>query len=166
VWGAKTVSEQATYLGKGGTEWAQTLEHSDPILRRLAVYALGEIGPPARVAVPALRVVLQDPFNWVRVWAASAFARVTEDRSAVALLVAEMHAPEAFVRSLVAWHLGRLGADFPGIEAGIEALQQLLEDDDPSVQAEAGIALQALQTKGSLPSGIAFLPSQVRSVIY
>ena len=159
------MSEQATYLGKGGTEWAQTLEHSDPVLRRLAVYALGEIGPPARAVVPALRVVLQDPFNWVRVWAASAFARVTEDRSAVALLVAEMRAPEAFVRSLVAWHLGRLGADFPGIEAGLEALQQLLEDNDPSVQAEAGIALQTLQSKGSLPSGIAFLSSQARSAI-
>jgi HEAT repeat protein len=157
------VSEQATYLGKGGTEWAQTLEHSDPVLRRLAVYALGEIGPPARAVVPALRVALQDPFNWVRVWAASAFARVTEDRSAVALLVAEMHAPEAFVRSLVAWHLGRLGVDFPGIEAGIEALQQLLQDDNPSVRAEAGIALQSLQCKGALPSGTAFLSSQGRS---
>ena len=153
------MSEQDAYLGKGITAWAHTLEHSDPVLRRLAVYALGEIGPPARVVVPALRVVLQDPYNWVRVWAASAFARVTEDRSAVALLVAEMRAPEAFVRSLVAWHLGRLGVDFPGIEAGIEALQQLLEDDDSSVQEEAGIALQTLQSKGSLPSGIAFLSS-------
>ena len=76
------------------------------MLRRLAVYALGEIGPQARAVVPALRVVLQDPVNWVRVWAASAFAKVTEDRSAVALLVAEMRAPQAFVRSLVAWHLG------------------------------------------------------------
>jgi HEAT repeat protein len=157
------VSEQEAYLGKGITEWAHTLEHSDPVLRRLAVYALGEIGLPARAAVPALRVVLQDPDNWVRVWAASAFARVTEDRSAVALLVAEMRAPEAFVRSLVAWHLGRLGADFPGIEAGIEALQQLLEDDNPSVRAEAGIALQTLQCKGSLPSGTAFFSSQSRS---
>ena len=153
------MSEQEAYLGQGITEWAHTLEHSDPVLRRLAVYALGEIGPPARIVVPALRVVLQDPFNWVRVWAASAFARVTEDRSAVALLVAEMRAPEAFVRSLVAWHLGRLGAGFPGIEAGIEALQQLLEDDNTSVQAEAGIALQTLQCKGSLPSGTAFLSS-------
>ena len=159
------MSEQDAYLGKGITEWAHTLEHSDPVLRRLAVYALGEIGPPARVVVSALRVVLQDPCNWVRVWAASAFARVTEDRSAIALLVAEMHAPEAFVRSLVAWHLGRLGADFPGIEVGIEALQQLLKDDNPSVRAEAGIALQSLQSKGSLPSGIAFLSSQARSAI-
>ena len=159
------MSEQETYLGQGITAWAHTLEHSDPVLRRLAAYALGEIGPPAQAAVPALSVVLQDPDNWVRVWAAAAFAKVTADRSAVALLVAEMRAPQAFVRSLVAWHLGRLGADFPGIEVGIDALQQLLEDDNPSVRAEAGVALQTLQSKGSLPSGIAFLSSQVRSVI-
>ncbi len=159
------MSEQETYLGKGITEWAHTLEHSDPVLRRLAAYALGEIGPPAQAAVPGLSVVLQDPDNWVRVWAAAAFAKVTADRSAVALLVAEMRAPQAFVRSLVAWHLGRLGADFPGIEVGIDALQQLLEDDNPSVRVEAGIALQTLQRKGSLPSGIAFLSSQVRSAM-
>lgn len=153
------MSEQGTYLGKDGAAWAQTLEHSDPVLRRLAVYALGEIGPPAQAAAPALRAALQDPVNWVRVWAAVAFAKVTEDRSAVALLMAEMHDPQAFVRSLAAWHLGRLGADFPDIEAGIEVLQQLLDDDDPSVQAEASIALQTLQCKGSLPSGTAFLSS-------
>ena len=45
--GTIRVNEPATYLGKDGTEWAQTLQHSDPILRRLAVYALGEIGPQA-----------------------------------------------------------------------------------------------------------------------
>jgi len=45
-------------------------------------------------------------------------------------------------------------------DATIDALQQLREDDDPSVQAEACIALQTLQSKGSLPSGIAFLSSQ------
>ena len=153
------MSEQETYLGQGITAWAHTLEHSDPVLRRLAAYALGEIGPPAQAAVPALSVVLHDPDNWVRVWAAAAFAKVTADRSAVALLVAEMRAPQAFVRSLVAWHLGRLGADFPGREVGIDALQQLLEDDNPSVQVEAGVALQTLQSKGSLPSGTAFLSS-------
>jgi len=153
------MSEHDTYLGQGITEWAHTLAHRDPVLRRLAAYALGEIGPPARATLPALRVVLQDADNWVRVWAAAAFAKVSGEQSAVALLVAERRAPQAFVRSLVAWHLGRLGADFPGIEAGIAALQQLLADDDPSVQAEAGVALQALQSKGALPSGTAFLSS-------
>ena len=153
------MNEPATYLGKEGMEWVQTLQHSDPILRRLAVYALGEIGPQAPGGVPALRVALQDPVNWVRVWAAAAFAQVTNERRAVAVLVAERQAPQAFVRSLVAWHLGRLGANFPGIEAGIDALQHLRDDDDPSVQAEARIALQTLQCKGSLPSGTAFLSS-------
>jgi len=153
------VNEPATYLGQGITAWVRTLEHSDPVLRRLAVYALGEIGLQAQAAVPALRGALQDPVNWVRVWAAAALAKVTADRRAVAVLVAEMRAPQAFVRSLVAWHLGRLGADFPGIEAGIDALQQLREDEALSVQAEAGVALQALQCKGSLPSGTAFLSS-------
>jgi HEAT repeats len=153
------VNEPATYLGQGITEWVRTLEDSDPVLRRLAVYALGEIGQQAQAAVPALREALQDPESWVRVWAAAAFAKVTADRSAVAVLVAEMRAPQGFVRSLVAWHLGRLGADFPGIEVGIDALQQLRVDEDPSVQAEACVALQALQCKGSLPSGTAFLAS-------
>ena len=95
------MNEQTTYLGKGITEWVHTLEHSDPLRRRLAVYALGEIGPQAQTAVPALRGALQDPVNWVRVWAASAVAKVTADRSAVAVLVGEMRAPQAFVRSLV-----------------------------------------------------------------
>src|SRR5262249_29847482 len=113
-----SVHEPATYLGKEETTWAQTLQHSDPILRRLAVYALGEIGPQAQGSVPVLRAALQDPVNWVRVWAAAAFAKVTNERRAVAALVAERHAPQAFVRSLVAWHLGRLGTNFPGIEAG------------------------------------------------
>jgi len=153
------VNEPATYLGKDETAWAHTLQHSDPILRRLAVYALGEIGPQAQGGVPALRAALQDPVNWVRVWAAAAVAKVTNERSAVTALVVEQHAPQAFVRSLVAWHLGRLGANFPGIEAGIDALEHLRDDDDPSVRAEACIALQTLQSKGSLPSGTAFLSS-------
>ena len=151
------MNEPVTYLGKDETTWAHTLQHSDPILRRLAVYALGELGPQGQGGVPALRAALQDPVNWVRVWAAAAFAKVTNERSAVAALVAERQAPQAFVRSLVAWHLGRLGANFPGIEAGIDALQHLRDDYDPSVQAEARIALQTLQCKGSLPSGTAFL---------
>jgi HEAT repeat protein len=155
------VSELASYLGKDGAAWAQMLADPDPVLRRLAAYALGEIGPPAQSVRAALDTGLRDPVDWVRVWTASAVAKVTGDRRAVELLIAEMHAPETFVRSLVAWHLGRLGADFPGIEIGIATLQQLLDDGDPSVRAEAGLALQTLQCKGSLPSGTAFLSSNL-----
>jgi len=151
------VSKSATYLGKDGAAWAQTVAHDDPVQRRLAVYALGEIRPQAQPIVPALDTALQDQVNWVRVWTAAAIAKATGDPRAVAALIAEIPAVEVFVRSLVAWHLGRLGAEFPGIEAGIDALRQLLGDDDPSVRIEAALALQALQSKGSLPCGAAFL---------
>jgi HEAT repeat protein len=153
------VSDIATYLGKDAAAWAQTLGHRDPVMRRLAVYALGEIGPPAQPLLPALSQRLDDKVNWVRVWTAAAVASVTGERRAVDLLVGETAAPEAFVRSLAAWHLGRLGADFPGMEAGLDSLRHLAGDPDPSVRAEAGLALQALQSRGSLPSGSAFLAS-------
>ena len=37
------------------------LKSEDPVLRRLAAYALGEIGAPAKDAVPGLTAMLQDP---------------------------------------------------------------------------------------------------------
>lgn len=155
------MSKRATYLGQDADSWAQKLTDRDPVLRRLAIYALGEIGPQAKAVASALDAGLQDPIDWVRVWTAASLAKMTGDRRALTSLVAEIRSPEAFVRSLAAWHLGRLGANFPGIEAGIEALQRLRDDDDPSVRAEAEIALRTLQSKGSLPSGTAFLSSSL-----
>lgn len=151
------MGEAASYLGKDATAWAQTLGDRDPVLRRLAVYALGEIGAAAPDLAQALDAGLRDEVNWVRVWAAAAFGKATRERRAVDLLIAEITAPEAFVRSLVAWHLGRLGTEFPGIEGGIDTLEKLLSDPDPSVRIEADLALQSLQRKGALPSGAAFL---------
>ena len=37
------------------------LKSEDPVLRRLAAYALGQIGAPAKDAVPGLTAMLQDP---------------------------------------------------------------------------------------------------------
>jgi HEAT repeat protein len=37
------------------------LKSEDPVLRRLAAYALGQIGAPAKDALPALTQMLQDP---------------------------------------------------------------------------------------------------------
>ena len=151
------MSEQPTYLGKDAAAWAQVLTHRDPVLRRLAVYALGEIGAQLPAAAAALGAGLQDKVDWVRVWAAAALAKAAGDDRAVELLIAEIHAPEAFVRSLAAWHLGRLGPEFPGIAAGLDALEQLRDDADPSVRAEATLALQTLRRKGAPPSGAAFV---------
>ena len=154
--------KEARYLGKDARAWAAMLAEGDPVLRRLAVFALGEIGAAGHDVAPALEIGLRDAVDWVRVWAAAALARATGDRRAVDVLIAEATAPEAFVRSLVAWHIGRLGGEFPGIEDGIDAVERLLEDPDRNVRTEATLALQSLQSRGMPPSGAIF-PLVVRS---
>jgi len=58
----------------------------------------------------------------------------------------------SFVRSLAAWHLGRLGPRHPGIEIAVPDLRELLNDNDPSVCAEAQVALENLAGKGAPPA--------------
>src|SRR5215467_14295344 len=58
----------------------------------------------------------------------------------------------SFVRSLAAWHLGRLGPRHPGIEVAVTGLRELLNDNDPSVCAEALVALENLAGKGAPPA--------------
>ena len=70
------MSAQVGYLGTSVADWVGALSSSDPLLRRLGAYALGEIGPAALEAVPDLAAALQDPVGFVRVWAAAALARV------------------------------------------------------------------------------------------
>ena len=150
--GAGTVSGQAAYLGASAADWVGALKSGDPLLRRLGAYALGEIGPAAREAAPALTAALRDPVRFVRVWAAAALARVAPPGGeAVGVLVATMKDEVAFVRSLAAWHLGRLGPAFPGIEQALIPLRQLEGDKDPSVAAEAALALGLLNGEGAPP---------------
>src|SRR5262249_15922344 len=58
----------------------------------------------------------------------------------------------SFVRSLAAWHLGRLGPRHPGIEIAVPDLRELLNDNDPSVCAEAQVALENLAGMGAPPA--------------
>jgi HEAT repeat protein len=145
------MSEQTTtaYLSKPVDHWTEMLKSPDPLQRRLAVYALGEIGPAALEAAPALTEALNDEQSFVRVWAASALARVeTEDPApALSALVAGMSAELAFVRSLAVWHLGRLDADTPGLKETEAEMKKLLGDVDPSVRVEAAMALKRLHTQ-------------------
>ena len=74
------------------------------------------------------------------------------DGESVAVSVAELGDELAFVRSLAAWHLGRLGPAFPDIEQALVPLREQLEGDkDPSVRAEAALALGMLEGKGAPP---------------
>jgi HEAT repeat protein len=145
--------EPPSYLGGRTGEWVTALKSSDPLERRLASHALAQIGPEAPEAVPALIETLLDPASFVRVWAAAALARVQpENPDAIPALVAGTHDRISFVRSLAAWHLGRLGATHPGIESVVPELRELLSDNDPSVRAEALVALENLAGKGAPPA--------------
>ena len=61
-----------------------------------------------------------------------------------------------FVRSLAAWHLGRLGPRHPGIEAALPELGELLNDNDASARAEALVALGNLAGKGAPPAELKY----------
>jgi HEAT repeat protein len=142
-----------SYLGVPMGDWVAALKSSDSLERRLAAHALAEIGPAAREAVPALIDALRDPESFVRGWAAASLARVQpENPDAIPALVAGTRDGISFVRSLAAWHLGRLGPGHPGIESAVPALRELLNDNDPSVRAEARVALENLVGKGAPPA--------------
>jgi HEAT repeat protein len=144
---------QPSYLGVATGDWVAALKSSGSLERRLAAHALAEIGPAAREAVPALIEALQDPESFVRVWAAAALARVEpENPDTIPALVAGTREGLSFVRSLAAWHLGRLGPGHPGIESVVPQLRELLNDSDPSVRAEALVALENLAGKGAPPA--------------
>jgi HEAT repeat protein len=152
------MSAQVTYLGTSIAGWVETLSSSDSLQRRLGAYALGEIGPAASEAAPNLAMALEDPVGFVRVWAAAALAQVAPSGGeSVAVLIAELGNELAFVRSLAAWHLGRLGPAFPGIDQAVLPLRRLVGDTDPSVRAEAALALGMLEGKGAPPPELKFL---------
>ena len=144
---------QPSYLGVETGDWIAALKSGDSLQRRLAAHALAEIGPAAREAVPALIETLRDPESFVRVWVAAALARVQpENPDAIPALVVGTRDGISFVRSLAVWHLGRLGPGHPGVEPAVPELRELLNDSDPSVRAEARVALENLAGKGAPPA--------------
>lgn len=136
------MTDRTTYLDRPVAHWATLLGSDDALDRRLGAHALGEIGPGAHHQVGRLSAALADPVPFVRVWAAAGLARVDQRHSAVIpTLVEATSAEQAFVRSLAAWTLGRLGRERGGSEPALAALQRLRTDDDPSVRTEAELAL-------------------------
>lgn len=128
-------------------EWLLWLRSHDALERRLAAYALGEIGPAAKKLAQAdLLAALDDTERFVRVWAAAALARVAPEnlRLAMSSLAAATFDEVYWIRSLAAWHLGRLGPATPDIDVAMPAL---LHDEDRNFRIEADIACKRLRTQ-------------------
>lgn len=133
------------YLGRPARHWNELLSSPDPLARRLACHALGQCGTLGEDVVAKLRATAtDDPEGYVRVWAAASLASHNpNDRPARSALVRECSDPADFVRSLAVWMLGRLDPPTADGEV-IAAVDRLLNDNTPSVRAEAAIAYDRL----------------------
>jgi HEAT repeat protein len=134
------------------------LKSPNPGTRGMAAMDIGELGPRAKKAVPALAEALADRDLNVRYWAATALRQIGPDaKAAVPALIAALETfpggtpplegPNRYypdVRSVSAQALGAIGA---GAEPAIPALEKALKDPDTSVQAAAAEALKRIRAK-------------------
>jgi HEAT repeat protein len=108
---------------------------------------LGECGPLARSALPALLKRLKDKQDDVRVATAEALVKIdpdTHSKEALGVLSGELKNHDALIRILAAEALGRLGPRAKEAEA---ALESILKDPEPEVRQAAGQALKKVSQK-------------------
>lgn len=90
---------------------ADLLKHTNPIVRTFAARALGDIGPPAKAAAPALKTALTDRFAEVSLEAACSLCRLKESEAdAVALVRNAIEAGQMSVPAAAIEVLPRMGA--------------------------------------------------------
>jgi len=127
------------------------LNHAVYEKRWLIVQALGELGPPAKEAVPALVKVLQDQvlhdFLGVRRGAAESLGKIGPEASAaVPALIEALKDEDWTVRSAAAEALGEIGPEGWDVAS---ALNDARNDDNEWVREAAGRALAKVQGKGA-----------------
>ncbi len=106
----------------------------------MAASALGEIGPSAKAALPALREATKAQDAQIRVSAAWALWAVDQQSElAKPVLIDALKNDDLNVFSRAAWALGEIGFDEPGLTALGEAIR-----DDPKSDSKAYAAKRAL----------------------
>lgn len=115
--------------------------------RAMAASSLGEIGPPAKAALPALIEATKDQEAQIRVSAAWALWTVDQQSElAKPVLIDALNNDDLNVFSSAAWALGEIGFDEPGLIALGEAMR-----DDPTRNSKAPAARRALTARRALP---------------
>jgi hypothetical protein len=108
--------------------------------RAMAASSLGEIGPSAKAALPALREATKDQEALIRVNAAWALWTVDQQSElAKPVLIDALKNDDLNVFSSAAWALGEIGFDEPGLTALGKAIR-----DDPTRNSKASAASRAL----------------------
>jgi HEAT repeat protein len=135
-----------SYGGKSVSQWLAVLKLDDAQeanreQRRRAAHALGQIGPQAKEAVPALCEALDSLSMEVRHYAADALGRIgPEAKDGVTKLIESLQdkANDEHVHRLAARALGRIG---PAASGATAALRQSLQSNDLVLRVEAAVAL-------------------------
>jgi HEAT repeat protein len=118
-----------------------------------AARALGQLGPAAVAAAPALAQALSDDNGHVRREAAIALGRIGPAAEAVAAvpLARALEDADPTIRTVAARALGRIRA-----KDATPALTRHLEDDDDAVRQAARASLEAIRGgPGAAPTGSA-----------
>ncbi len=122
----------------------RALEDSAPAVRIRAAAALGQLGPAAADAAPALIAALRDDDETVRCGAATALGQVgVGDGTAVEALAALLTDPSPPVKVAAAAALSELRAD---AAPAVPALVELLQDRDEEVRRTAAAAIGRIGT--------------------
>ena len=108
---------------------------------------LSQIGPHAKAAIPALTAALKDEHPYVRAGAAEALASMR--RAAIPALMRLVKDTDPQVRRGAVFALGNMG---PETKTSIDALAELLKDENGDVRAEAARGLgQVIKTESGFP---------------
>jgi HEAT repeat protein len=134
--------------GKGAAEAARALLdefHDSPTQNRPVEIAatLGDLGAEARVAVPLLKVLLDDLNPEMRVTAAGSLWRISRDEKTVLpVLMRGLEVGDAQARRKAAKGLALLG---PSGRPAAAVLKELLDDPENVVRAAAAEAMKKVQ---------------------
>lgn len=121
----------------------QALTQPETRRRRLAADLLGNIGPAAAAAVPALAEAgANDPDLQVRKAAILSLGRVGgQGESAVQALIGLLEDGNVSIRKTALESLAQLG---PGAKKAVSAVAKRLKDDNPEVRREAAEVLEQI----------------------
>lgn len=128
------------------TALIQKLRGSDIDQKERAAETLGEMGPAAAEAVPALRQALKDDLPYVRVRSVQALARI--GAPAVPAFIDALQNSDGDVRATAAGALAQIGE--PASPA-IPALLKALDDRDSTVRSRAATALEHIGAASATP---------------
>ena len=158
VTNGKNENTRLEYLKKINPRRLRKNPNAERSPRFYAVRALGEIGEPAKDAVPAVIEALKDEESWVRLWAAVTLYRIDKSNlnMALSVLMKALRDNDRYIRNRAGnalWEIGK-----PAVPAVIEALRSA----NSEVRSHAAKALEHMgeAAKDAVPALIEALSDE------